>query len=136
VELRIESRLDLVGPLARAVRALCAEAGLEPRACAHVELALTEAVNNCIRHAYQHVPGLPVEVVFTRDGDQFTLEVTDEGRPMPTRPAPVLDFDPADLAHLPEGGMGLYLIHSVMDRVEYASRDGRNTLTMTRRLAG
>jgi anti-sigma regulatory factor (Ser/Thr protein kinase) len=47
----------------------------------------------------------------------------------------VLDFDPADVEHLPEGGMGLFIIHNVMDRVEYHRHGERNTFSMTRRLA-
>jgi len=135
VSLRVESRLDHVELLGRAVRALCATSGVPARECAQVELALVEAVNNVIRHAYKLEPGHPVEVVFTVAADSFTIEVIDEGRPRPERPAPTLDFDPTDIAHLPEGGMGLFIIHSVMDRVEYDSRDGRNTFTMARRLA-
>ena len=135
VTLRVESRLDHVELLVRAVRALCATSGVPARECAQIELALDEAVNNVIRHAYRLEPGHPVEVVFTVTGDEFTIDVVDEGSPMPERPAPTLDFDPADIAGLPEGGMGLFIIHSVMDRVEYASRGGRNALSMTRRLA-
>jgi serine/threonine-protein kinase RsbW len=135
VALRTDSRLENVELLARAVRGLAAAAGVEARACARVELAVAEAVNNVIRHAYQRRPGLPVEVVFTLDEDRFTLEVVDEGTPMEPRRAPVLDFDPGDLERLPEGGMGLFIIHSVMDQVEYRSAGGRNSLLMTRRLA-
>ena len=112
VTLTCDSRLDTVELLARAVRALCASSGLDPRLCAHVELALVEAANNCVRHAYQLEAGHPLEVVFTLYEDHFTLEVTDEGQPMSPRPAPELDFDPGDIANLPTGGMGLFLIHS------------------------
>jgi serine/threonine-protein kinase RsbW len=135
VTIRTESRLENVELVARAVRGLTGAAGVEARECARVELAVAEAMNNAIRHAYRREPGHPVEVVFTLDEDRFTIEVADEGTPMEPRRAPVLDFDPGDLEHLPEGGMGLFIIHSVMDEVEYRSRDGRNSLLMTRRLA-
>ena len=135
VHLAIDSRLDHVELLARAVRALCATAGVPARDCAQVELALVEAVNNVIRHAYRGEPGHPVRVAFSvRDG-QFAIEVEDEGLPMPPRPSPVLDFDPADVGSLPEGGMGLYIIHTVMDEVEFRRHDGVNAMVMRRRLA-
>ncbi len=133
--LRCDSRLDHVELLARAVRALCAGAKLDPRDCAQVELALVEAANNCVRHAYHHEAGHPLEVAFTQYDGYFVVEVIDEGDPMPERPTPVLDFDPTDLENLPTGGMGLFIIHSVMDQVEYTSVDGKNTLAMTKRLA-
>ncbi len=135
VRLRIDSRLDHVELLGRAVRALSAAAGVPARECAHVELALAEAASNVIRHAYRGQPGHPVDVTFTVDTAGFTIEVEDEGEPMPERPVPTLDFDPADVANLPEGGMGLYLIHRVMDRVEFRRKGRRNALVMRRRLA-
>ncbi len=135
VTLRIDSRLANVELVARAVRGLCNAAGMPGRECARVELALVEAVNNVVRHAYRGQAGHWVEVVFTAEEGRISLEVADEGTAMPPRATPVFDFDPSDLANIPEGGMGLYLIHSVMDTVEYHSRDGRNALVMTHRIA-
>jgi serine/threonine-protein kinase RsbW len=135
VELRIDSRLDHVELLGHAVRALCATVGVPARECAQVELALFEAVNNVIRHAYRGQAGHPVDVVFTVRGERFSIEIEDEGEAMPPPKEPVLEFDPDDIANLPEGGMGLFLIHSVMDEVAFARKDGRNSMRMTRRLA-
>jgi serine/threonine-protein kinase RsbW len=135
IQLSCDSRLDCTELLTRAVRGMVAAAGLPPRECAHVELAVAEAVNNVIRHAYHGEPGHPIELLFTLEDGRFTIEVSDTGTPMPERPSPVFDFDPQDVARLPEGGMGLFLIHSVMDEVEYRSRGGRNSLAMRRRLA-
>lgn len=135
VVMHCDSRLDHVELLARAVRALCASTKLDPRDCARVELALVEAANNSVRHAYRTEPGHLLEVVFTEYDDRFVVEVSDEGKPMATLETPLLDFDPTDIENLPTGGMGLFLIHSVMDEVEYRSAAGRNTLAMTKRLA-
>jgi serine/threonine-protein kinase RsbW len=135
VTLRLESRLDHVELVARAVRALCSTAGLPGRECAQVELAVGEALNNVIRHAYHGEAGHPIEVTFAQERAQFTIEVADEGEPMPPGRPVAFDFDPSDIAHLPEGGMGIFLIHSVMDRVEYRRLGDRNALTMSHRLA-
>jgi serine/threonine-protein kinase RsbW len=135
VTLRMESRLDHVELMARAVRALCATAGLPGRECARVELAVAEALNNAIRHAYHGEAGHAIEVTFAQERERFTIEVADEGDPMPEGRPVVFDFDPADIPHLPEGGMGLFLIHSVMDQVEYRRLGDRNALSMTHRLA-
>ncbi len=135
VTLHVESRLDHVELAARAMRSLCATAGLPGREAAQVELAVGEALNNVIRHAYHGAAGHMIEVTFAHESGQLTIEVTDEGDPMPPGRPVVFDFDPADIAHLPEGGMGLFLIHSVMDSVEYRRLGERNTLAMSRRLA-
>jgi anti-sigma regulatory factor (Ser/Thr protein kinase) len=38
-----------------------------------------------------------------------------------------------DLAALPEGGMGLYIVTQLMDDVRYERRAGKNVLIMERR---
>ena len=135
ITLRMESRLDHVVMVSRAVRALCSTAGLPARECAQVDLAVAEALNNVIRHAYRGEAGHPIEVTFAQEREQLTIEVADEGIPMPEGQPVVFDFDPNDIARLPEGGMGLFLIHTVMDSVEYRRLGERNTLAMSRRLA-
>ncbi len=135
VTLRIDSRFDHVELVARAVRGLCAAAGMPGRDAAGVEIAVAEAVNNVIRHAYGCETGHPIDVAFVLERGRVTIEVSDEGTPMAPRTSPVLDFDPADVASLPEGGMGLFLIHQVMDQVEVRRHGERNTLAMSRRLA-
>jgi len=43
-----------------------------------------------------------------------------------------MDFDPRDVRALPEGGMGLYIVRSVMDEVTYQSHAGVNTVGMAK----
>ena len=98
-----------------------------------IELCAVEAVTNAIKHACDSRPGFSVQVTFTVHADQLVLTVCDEGHSMPKLVVPSLNFDPTDLDHLPEGGMGLFLIHSIMDEVTYVSRQGKNILTMIKR---
>lgn len=135
VELRIGSRLEHVQLMAHALQSLCMESGLDARTSALVELALVEAINNVIRHAYGLEPDHTVEVGFECSADRLRFEVSDTGRSYAGALSPRFEFDPADTANLPEGGMGLHLIESIMDDVDYRSKDGRNTLIMTKRIA-
>jgi len=135
VSLRIDSRLELVELVTASVRAMCVTAGLPERAGAQVALAVDEALNNVIRHAYRGEAGHPVDVAFTLEPGRFTVEIGDDGGAMPSGGSSTLDFDPDDLAGLPEGGMGLHIIRGVMDEVAYRRVGGRNTLRLSRRLA-
>ena len=45
-----------------------------------------------------------------------------------------LEFDPEDLRSIPEGGMGLVIIKEIMDSTGYKTEDGKNHLTMTKKL--
>jgi serine/threonine-protein kinase RsbW len=131
--LAIDSRLAAVAPAARAVRDFLIASGCDPLEAAQVELCVTEAANNAVRHAYGLQPGLAVEIMCHCRDDRVVLVVEDGGEPMknPPRPRPP-EFDPADIESLPEGGMGLFLISAIMDEVRYTVADGRNSMTMTR----
>jgi serine/threonine-protein kinase RsbW len=134
--LSIASKLACVGPLGEQVRAACVGLGLTPRAAGEIELSVVEAVNNAIEHAYQRSEDGLVEVKLEGDDRRLLIEVCDTGRRMPpgtlgqVRPPEV---EVEDLAALPEGGMGLYIVTQLMDDVRYERRAGKNVLIMERR---
>jgi serine/threonine-protein kinase RsbW len=138
IRLTIDSDLDKVVLLARAVRALCTGV-LDSEEADAVELALVEAVNNVIRHGYAGRPGEDVEVSVALQPDQVVVEVVDHASPMDgalieEASASRFDFDPADLDAVPESGMGLALIQMSMDEVEYRAEGGANRLRMVKRV--
>jgi anti-sigma regulatory factor (Ser/Thr protein kinase) len=135
IRLTIDSNLAEVRQVRRALSALVDEGPLSPEEWYQVKVCIAEAVNNAIIHAYDRQGGHPVEVEVERLADRVVCRIADFGKAMPEgvlRQKPQLDYCPKDVAGLPEGGMGLYIMHQVMDRVEYASADGRNVLTLTR----
>jgi serine/threonine-protein kinase RsbW len=135
LELVIASDFEQVALLAHALRAACVGLGLTPTAAAEVELSAVEAVNNAIEHAYGDCPG-EVRVTLTLSAEGVELEVRDRGRAMAPgtlEHASAPSFDPAALAELPEGGMGLGIVKDLMDEVHYRSDGGENRLTMSRR---
>lgn len=70
------------------------------------------------------------------------LEILDCGDAMPPpfrerlrNGSRVLDFDPGDIQSLPESGMGLQIIHEIMDEVDYRSDAGVNRLSLMKSMA-
>lgn len=132
IRLTIDSELGNTALVSRAVSRLASVAGFGEKDCSQVSLCIAEAVNNSIRHAYHGVQGHNVEAVFRLESDRIVLSVIDTGTPMREMPKLSLDFDPEELASVPEGGMGLFIIQAVMDEMNYRSEAGCNTLTMTK----
>lgn len=128
----IESRLENVSLLGLSVQAFCRSIPLDDVAVYQIELCVVEAVNNAIRHAYGSEAGHEVELIVTLYPQRITFRVCDDGRPLEDLHRAAPDFDDRDLGSLPEGGMGLFLIQSVMDEVSYETLDGRNILTMSK----
>jgi serine/threonine-protein kinase RsbW len=91
--------------------------------------ALGEAFNNVVLHSYAGRPAGDVVVEITWTRNEIVMQITDDG----------LSFDPQevelpDLDALPEGGMGLFIIRSFMDEVDYQAGPP-NVLRMVKRRA-
>lgn len=87
-----------------------------------VELAVTEALANVMRHAYRGAETERVELGLQLDDERIELEIVHFGDP----------FDPAgyrepDLDAAPTGGYGLHLIGQLMDEVEQKETPGGGT---------
>jgi serine/threonine-protein kinase RsbW len=90
--------------------------------------AFGEAFNNIAIHGYRdRLDGtLEIEAMLRRDC--ITLCLIDRGREVDFR-----DVEPPDLASMPESGMGIFLIHALVDEVEYRA-GSPNVLSLTKRI--
>jgi len=136
VQVEIESKLENVHTVQEAVHDVCERCGMEDETRYDVELCVVEAATNVIRHAYKGRSGETVSVKISADDEQIVIEVADRGELgfLCVRPITV---QVSDITSLPEGGMGLAIIQSLMDEVSYgSSKDGRNIFLMKKRFQG
>jgi len=138
ISLAIDSRPECIELLSHALRGLCGLTALPSVEIAEIELAMVEAVNNAVEHAYRGEPGHRVVVELHLSPGHLGLAVRDRGEPMdPGQLAgstETLKPDRADPATWHPRGRGLAIIRSCMDSVEYQARKGRNVLAMSRKL--
>ncbi len=89
--------------------------------------AFGEAFNNIAIHAYRDQVDGMLDVEVELRSDEMTLRLLDMGR--------AVDFGglhPPDLDSMPERGMGVFMIHALVDEVVY--RGGApNVLSLTKR---
>lgn len=114
------------------VEACCVECQLEERAAYHVQLAVDEACANVFEHGYSGQPG-PIQLEATYEANELTIWIRDWGHSFD--PATISLPDPAaSLNERPIGGLGIYLMHRVMDEVLYQFDVGNgNRLKMVKR---
>jgi serine/threonine-protein kinase RsbW len=114
----------------------CAAEGLPADAAFKLTLALEEAVTNVVNYAFSGTP--PPHRVVVRllaEAARVVGEVIDNGAPFdPLEEAPPDLSRP--LAERAPGGLGIHLLRTVMDRVEYRREDGHNRLILEKRLGG
>jgi len=119
-------------PLIRAVvHEGAALAGFDSEGTQEILLAVTEAVANVIRHAYDNHTDKRIDFELAVEQDEFRLDIIDYAS----------FVDPSQIASRPldevrPGGLGVHLIKNTMDCVEYKQNaHGGTTLTLVKRAA-
>jgi serine/threonine-protein kinase RsbW len=134
IKLTVDSRLEEVFLVGLAVRGVCAYTSLSEMEVYQMEVCVVEAVNNAIKHSYHLKPGHDVNITICLYPERIEFQICNTGDPMKSMEAAKMDFDPKDVMTLPEGGMGLFIIESIMDEVTYQFLDGINTVRMYKRI--
>ena len=135
IALSIDSRVENVSLVGLAVHRICEDVGFSSEDCYALALCSVEAVSNSVRHAHGGEPGHTVTLRLTILPQRVEIRVLDDGSPVPLEkraPPRELEIDPEDPSSIPEGGRGLFLIHKLMDRVEYGREGSSNVLLMTK----
>jgi anti-sigma regulatory factor (Ser/Thr protein kinase) len=110
------------------------QAGIDKKILYQLRLACEEVVVNVINYAYPDDGGsMKVSYNFQHETGELEVIISDSG--IPFNP---LERDDPDISIPMEdrqiGGLGIFMVRTVMDSLEYAREDGRNILTMRKSL--
>ena len=141
--LTVDSNLNNAFLISVFVRAVCDRLGMNRDDTCSVDVCAIEAVTNVIKHAYLGAPGKEISAEISATPERLDLYVLDQGQTMSEEHrakllsgSRILDFDPLDLEGVPEGGMGLQIIHQLIDEAIYSTEGGTNCLRLTKFLQG
>ena len=128
----IVSELSQVKLIAGYFRDFCKQQKIPENSVNLLELALVEAVNNIIIHAYDEKPGFQIFAEFTWLNSEIHIELTDSGKPF-------TKIEPDNKTHnsidsLPEGKWGIDLIESIVDSVTRTRTNGNNQLILHKKI--
>ena len=94
-----------------------------------INLVLDELVTNIIDYGFEDARRHEIRVTMGVEGRTLTIEIEDDARAFDPLAAPPPDLT-LPLEDRPVGGLGIHIVRTVMDAVEYQRRDGHNILTM------
>lgn len=109
------------------VSRLCAEletlfAAMDMETRVKIVLALQELMVNIVKHAYAGTEG-KIDLLIHWEGETLKLQTIDQA---PTEFVPPQEITAPDPFSLPEGGMGLFILHQSFDDVQYTRQNHEN----------
>jgi anti-sigma regulatory factor (Ser/Thr protein kinase) len=98
-----------------------------------MDLALEEAIANVIMYAYPEGEKGTVEIFLEMKEGLLQTCISDSGTPFNPLQQPEAKLSNS-IEERPIGGLGIHLIKEIMDEVGYQHKDGKNMLTMIRKI--
>jgi serine/threonine-protein kinase RsbW len=123
--------LDLIGSIGEQIAKKVGEFSGDREALAyHLNLVLTEATTNAIKHGNFEDPKDTVRIIIHIRQSELSIKVYDHGQGFDLKSVPSPDLD-----HPKECGMGLFFIKSLMDTVTYTRQGDCNVLEICKNLS-
>ena len=133
ITIRLAADLQDVERLNRLVRQFGELHEIPGRTLYAVNLAIDELVTNAILYGFESPAGQQITVRVDVEGAQLRAVIEDHGREFDplTHPAPDLNA-PLEARQL--GGLGVHLVRSLMDHLDYRRAGAKNVLTFWKRI--
>jgi serine/threonine-protein kinase RsbW len=132
--LSVNSQFERLAEIADFVEDAACACGLNDEQTHDVQMAVDEACTNVIEHAYRGKPDGTIDVACEKRDNEFVVTIQDFGaRFDPKKIELPKTNDPLSKRRI--GGLGLFFMRKLMDRVEFDFKSGRgNRLTMAKRI--
>ena len=112
---------------------VCENVGFDMSTTFKLNLAIEEAVVNVMSYAYPAGTKGDVDIDAEADDEQLKFVISDSGTPFdPTQKGEVDTTLSAEERGI--GGLGIHLIRQIMDTINYERVDGKNVLTIRKKL--
>lgn len=124
IRLSIPNKPEYVSVVRLTVAAIASRIGFDIEKIEDMKIAVSEACNNAITHGCGCCEG-EYEINFVLTGEKLTISVHDKGEGCELKNIRKPDLSKHKLR---EGGLGIFIIQSLMDDVEVESEKGKGTM--------
>jgi serine/threonine-protein kinase RsbW len=133
ITIRIAADVKEIERLNRLVRQFGELHDVPSRTLYAVNLALDELVTNVVLYGFEDPAGREVLINIATAGSELTASVADDGKEFNPLTVKTPDLN-AGLAERDLGGLGIHLVRSLMDHVNYQREGAKNVLTVRKRI--
>lgn len=133
VTFNLKNNLTELDALCEHLGQFCQACGFSKRQTFEINLALDELFTNIISHGFNDEEEHLIHVACVNEDGKLTITIKDDGVPFNPTDAPNPNLKCA-FKDREIGGLGIHLIRSYMDRIDYKRKGGKNVLVLTKTL--
>lgn len=134
LEISLVNDLREIAGVAAKIDDFCTARDLGPQVAYAVNLSIDEILTATISHGYDDDETHRIEIILRAEADALLVVIVDNSSTFDVSEAPEFDAG-ADLDDRALSGLGLFLVHQMMDKVEYQRLEGCNIVTLTKKTA-
>ncbi|MEO8233670.1 MAG: ATP-binding protein [Ignavibacteriota bacterium] len=123
-KLKVKSKTENLSLIRDFVSTAAINAGIQPDVVENIILAVDEACTNIIKHAYESFPDGELIIKTKSTLSRFIVSITDYGKSFEPKMIPEPDLQKY-YRQKRVGGLGMYLMKTLMDDVKYVSVPGK-----------
>ena len=131
LEVSLANELREIAGVAAQIDEFCAARMILQHVAYAVNLAIDEILTNTISYGYEDDERHQIEIIVRVEAEALVVVIVDDSMPFDLALAPERDLE-ASLEDTPLGGLGLFLVHQMMDSVEYRREEGCNVVTLVK----
>lgn len=123
IKLSVPSKPEYVGVIRLTLAAIASRIGFDIDKIEDMKVAVAEACTNAIIHGCNCKQGSNFNIDFISTEEKLTILVYDDGEG-----CQLDNIEDPDLSKPKEGGLGIFIIKSLMDEVEIKSEKGKGMM--------
>jgi serine/threonine-protein kinase RsbW len=128
-EIKIRNQIGELEHVNRFIEEISEELGLDMETQMNLNLVMEEMVSNVIFYAYPEGSDAEIGLLAETKAKEIVFVLSDSGREFD--PTLKDDADPnVNPAEREIGGMGIFIVKNIMNKVTYQRLEGKNLLTM------
>ena len=129
LEISLANDLKEIARVAEQIDEFCTSQDITSEVAYAINLTLDEILTNTISYGYADDEPHQIEISVRPEAEALVIVIMDDSAAFDLSNAPTPDTG-ASLEERPLGGLGLFLVHQMMDSVEYRREEGRNIVTL------
>lgn len=132
IQLTIPAQAEYIDLVRLTLYGVASKAGFSYEEIEDMKVAVSEACNNATLHAYDNESYGTIHIEFQLDREQLRISIKDNGKSFAFEK---INHQPSTLHQRPienivPGGLGIYMMHALMDSVEVRTNEGTEFILM------